>query len=205
MFKRWMGILFAAALAMPSISSVQAATVNFAISDDPTADILGRTHLGGTLTGTLYGLADNGFSMPTSVLITSDVSGFTMAGNLFALSATLGSGFELTNGTVVGANVFVNFNDDNNGHFQFRFNFTDPSSPVYNYLIRNDGNGPFVGIGNQGGFTGVTYTTVSAVPEPSTWAMLILGFACIGFVTYRRNCTARSHTCRVFGLNNQDA
>jgi hypothetical protein len=26
----------------------------------------------------------------------------------------------------------------------------------------------------------------SAVPEPSTWAMLILGFAGIGFMAYRR-------------------
>ena len=28
--------------------------------------------------------------------------------------------------------------------------------------------------------------SVSAVPEPSTWAMMILGFAGVGFVTYRR-------------------
>jgi len=28
--------------------------------------------------------------------------------------------------------------------------------------------------------------TVGAVPEPSTWAMLILGFAGIGFMAYRR-------------------
>ena len=27
---------------------------------------------------------------------------------------------------------------------------------------------------------------VSAVPEPSTWAMMVLGFAGIGFMTYRR-------------------
>jgi len=33
---------------------------------------------------------------------------------------------------------------------------------------------------------GFTVGTVSAVPEPSTWAMLILGFAGIGFMTYRR-------------------
>jgi PEP-CTERM motif len=32
---------------------------------------------------------------------------------------------------------------------------------------------------------GVT-TTISSVPEPSTWAMLILGFAGIGFMAYRR-------------------
>ena len=27
---------------------------------------------------------------------------------------------------------------------------------------------------------------VSAVPEPSTWAMLLLGFAGVGFVAFRR-------------------
>jgi hypothetical protein len=27
---------------------------------------------------------------------------------------------------------------------------------------------------------------VGAVPEPSTWAMMILGFACLGFMAYRR-------------------
>jgi hypothetical protein len=31
---------------------------------------------------------------------------------------------------------------------------------------------------------------VSAVPEPSTWAMIILGFAGIGATTYRRRKTA---------------
>jgi PEP-CTERM motif-containing protein len=34
--------------------------------------------------------------------------------------------------------------------------------------------------------TGSVNATVAAVPEPSTWAMLILGFAGIGFMTYRR-------------------
>jgi hypothetical protein len=50
-------------------------------------------------------------------------------------------------------------------------------------------------------YTGVTYvdpagrleasidtlTVAGAVPEPSTWAMMILGFAGIGFMAYRRN------------------
>jgi len=31
-----------------------------------------------------------------------------------------------------------------------------------------------------------TYSITAAVPEPSTWAMVILGFAGIGFVAYRR-------------------
>jgi hypothetical protein len=34
------------------------------------------------------------------------------------------------------------------------------------------------------------FHTVTGVPEPSTWAMLMLGFAGLGFVGYRRNKTA---------------
>jgi len=37
----------------------------------------------------------------------------------------------------------------------------------------------------DGVFTG-TMTAITAVPEPSTWAMMILGFAGVGFVAYRR-------------------
>jgi hypothetical protein len=33
-------------------------------------------------------------------------------------------------------------------------------------------------------------TDVGAVPEPATWAMMILGFAGIGYLTYRRRCPA---------------
>ena len=33
---------------------------------------------------------------------------------------------------------------------------------------------------------GVSYTATSAVPEPATWAMIIFGFAGIGFMAYRR-------------------
>jgi hypothetical protein len=33
----------------------------------------------------------------------------------------------------------------------------------------------------------------SAVPEPSTWAMLLLGFAGIGFMAYRRRANTTSH------------
>ena len=39
-------------------------------------------------------------------------------------------------------------------------------------------------------YTGLDNVNVSnvssAVPEPSTWAMLLLGFAGVGFMTYRR-------------------
>ncbi len=33
-------------------------------------------------------------------------------------------------------------------------------------------------------------TTVAAVPEPATWAMMIIGFASVGFLAYRRKSKA---------------
>jgi hypothetical protein len=38
--------------------------------------------------------------------------------------------------------------------------------------------------------TGLVGSTVSAVPEPSTWAMMILGFMGVGFIAYRRKSQA---------------
>jgi hypothetical protein len=37
------------------------------------------------------------------------------------------------------------------------------------------------------GEVGATATVMTAVPEPSTWAMMILGFVGVGFMAYRRN------------------
>jgi hypothetical protein len=34
-------------------------------------------------------------------------------------------------------------------------------------------------------------TNISAVPEPATWAMMILGFLGVGFLAYRRKPSAR--------------
>jgi hypothetical protein len=39
---------------------------------------------------------------------------------------------------------------------------------------------------NTGAYTIVVTQLSSSVPEPSTWAMLLLGFAGVGFMTYRR-------------------
>jgi PEP-CTERM motif len=38
-----------------------------------------------------------------------------------------------------------------------------------------------------GDFGEIFFSAASAVPEPSTWAMMLLGFAGIGFVTYRHH------------------
>ena len=36
-----------------------------------------------------------------------------------------------------------------------------------------------------------SFSVASAVPEPSTWAMMILGFLGVGFMTYRKKTTLR--------------
>jgi hypothetical protein len=43
--------------------------------------------------------------------------------------------------------------------------------------------------GYDGASGGLDTFTVTAVPEPSTWAMMILGFAGVGFMAYRRKST----------------
>jgi PEP-CTERM motif len=47
-------------------------------------------------------------------------------------------------------------------------------------------------IWSQPDVTGIAFfsTTISAVPEPSTWAMMILGFFGVGFMAYRRKSSA---------------
>ena len=41
-------------------------------------------------------------------------------------------------------------------------------------------------LSTAGAITSFRTETVAAVPEPSTWAMMILGFAGVGFMAYRR-------------------
>jgi hypothetical protein len=46
-------------------------------------------------------------------------------------------------------------------------------------------------VGNSGGeYIGLDNVAVSAVPEPSTWSMMILGFLGVGFLAYRRKNTS---------------
>lgn len=76
---------------------------------------------------------------------------------------------------------------------------SDGVNHVYSTAFNGDGKipaGTYVGFEDlslhQTGWTDNNYTdeqfvfTITAVPEPSTWAMMILGFAGVSFFTYRR-------------------
>ena len=56
----------------------------------------------------------------------------------------------------------------------------NPADPVFTLGSFNLSN-PFFGQNDV-----LTISAVAAVPEPSTWAMMILGFAGVGFMAYRR-------------------
>lgn len=80
---------------------------------------------------------------------------------------------------------------------------SDGVNHVYSTAFNGDGKipaGTYVGFEDlslhQTGWNDNNYTdeqfvfTITAVPEPSTWAMMILGFAGVSFLTYRRRNSA---------------
>lgn len=60
------------------------------------------------------------------------------------------------------------------------FGFESDASPIMFVRIRPN-SGPFITT-----LDNFTTEILAPVPEPSTWAMMILGFAGVGFMTYRR-------------------
>lgn len=72
-------------------------------------------------------------------------------------------------------------NSENIGFFPFNLGAFDPTAPaIYtiDLAMNSSANLPLGSVEIQ--------VDVGAVPEPSTWAMMILGFAGIGFMAYRR-------------------
>jgi PEP-CTERM motif len=57
--------------------------------------------------------------------------------------------------------------------------FTFTTSTAGNLTFENAG-------GDNVGLILDNITVASAIPEPTTWAMMILGFAGVGFMAYRR-------------------
>jgi hypothetical protein len=78
--------------------------------------------------------------------------------------------------------MFLVFHDSNSDSLQIDF---DPTSLAFysGLLVPAPPPGGPIQLGD--GLTRETLT-IAAVPEPSTWAMMILGFAGIGFMAYRR-------------------
>jgi hypothetical protein len=61
------------------------------------------------------------------------------------------------------------------------------SSPTSNEWITISGLGAFKSATFSSGSNSFEFSLGSSVPEPSTWAMMMLGFAGLGYAAFRRN------------------
>jgi len=66
--------------------------------------------------------------------------------------------------------------------FSYNVNSLASNTLTFNFFDRADGNSSNIGLD--------TVSVATAVPEPSTWAMMILGFMWVGFMAYRRKNTS---------------
>jgi hypothetical protein len=67
------------------------------------------------------------------------------------------------------------------------------SEPTSNELVTITGLTPFTtALFSSPGKNSFEFTLAGGVPEPSTWAMMVLGFAGLGYAAFRRNSKGRA-------------
>jgi hypothetical protein len=117
---------------------------------------LNGTPLGGYISTFLYGSTTS-----TGAILPQSLPAYTSS----YLEIATGDGV-----TYAGYDGFLTSLFQVNPSAQFaQFAFTGTLSSVDIHLVAGDGGG-----------------NVGAVPEPSTWAMMLIGFACLGCAAYRR-------------------
>jgi hypothetical protein len=133
-------------------------------------------------TGTTYMSVEGGgtematFSTPQTSLAIYWGSIDGNSGNVNSLSISMGA-FTLT-----GTDLATMFGADGNGN-QF--------DPAGNQLIRITGLAPFTTATFSSTANAFEFSLAN-VPEPSTWAMMIIGFAGLGYAAFRRNSKGRA-------------
>jgi len=182
-------ILFAMLLLIASGRMANASVYSFTFSG-PVIENINDTNVlvgSGTTTGLIFGLdaSVDGEQAPTSAEVTSA----PISLGIQPWSWLFGT-FDISGGQIVGSSdpsgtgSVVGFLDELGNTLGFSGGTTTPINSLQ--IFSQDGS--FI-TGNSDGFDGVTYALVpqvSGVPEPSTWAMMLLGFAGIGFMAYRR-------------------
>jgi hypothetical protein len=145
------------------------------------------------------------FQVPLSDVLAGEIPMFDVTniqlaypGITFNNAGVSGTGFDFAafDNPLTGAFIF---HDAQQGFSVFANDTTDPNfSTFLSILVDNPVSGsvhdqynalnhgtPYAGFPTAG-FWSASFPTITPVPEPSTWAMMILGFAGIGFMAYRR-------------------
>jgi len=141
------------------------------------------TFTDGTFTGTTV---NNQLSVSTFGVFALGTGGFQTYDTTFSLFLDFTAPPGLTpDPSHIVATVQGTTSTGNNGSLHVNF---DNTPAVFTFgggtisLLLNDLD---VGVGQSTNVSGLF--TVTAVPEPSTWAMMIFGFFGVGFLAYRRN------------------
>jgi hypothetical protein len=163
-------ILLAAVLQLVSVHA-QASTVTYNL-------VLTSTH--GPESGTGF------FTVTTPALNTSPFD--TVAnGGLTAMSFTITNGMNFTLANATSAGVGFNNTGFNTPEVLNTIGYTGQLSSFVFQLSTGGFTYSFSDSANSAlNSNGTITATVAAVPEPSTWAMMVLGFAGVGFIAYRR-------------------
>ena len=155
--------------------TISALSVDGSITTDDTIGILDASSI------VSWSLTLSGFGAPR-VLDTGNSNVFVASDHLTATST--GLFFDFTQGNPTAFLAFVS--NPNNVPSASHVQWTNLFFSNFSISINNNGGPP--GTFSQETITGVSGTRLigSPVPEPSTWAMMILGFAGVGYMTYRR-------------------
>jgi hypothetical protein len=174
----------------PELPTDQSFTVNFN-SGAATSSALSFTINGyDTLDGQNYYEDDFSLSLNGTTIFTGT---FNLGGGSNATQAviylnTLGATY--TNPTSNGTNCCGGGGQENISFASVPL-LAGANSLVFTYtsLSSDSGHAGFQGAGDEG--WGVQNVAASAVPEASTWLMMLAGFAALGFAGYRRDKVAR--------------
>jgi hypothetical protein len=176
------GLLSAAALAFTAVAfagPARAVTFDFSITNGTL-----------TATGEIFGLASSGTSTPTDVVVDSVTSSYVIGTNSpitypFSTISFVEMGhdtFTVTNGEITNANYFANRPN------MYPNSYPNNAGGGIVLELLTDAPAFFFQLEENSGIVapGASFSAVSGVPEPSTWAMLIFGFAGLGLMAYRR-------------------
>ena len=187
---RTKGLAIGLALASASLSGARASTNLLINGSFETGDFTGWTLSGNIVDtmveGPLNGVdpEDGNFQAVTGAvgslnLISqtfSDVSDATYEVSLWEASEG-GSPSEFD--VAINGTDFIDISPvPTSGYAQFTFTFTGTGSDTLSISNRNDPNFQFI--------DNVSVTSVAVVPEPSTWAMFLLGFGALGLAAFRK-------------------
>jgi hypothetical protein len=159
---------------------------DFTLVGDPSIDDPSTHYFTGTITGELVGLANNASSTPTDIILTSipaNLNGPTAPYSLKANGWNLSEfgSITVTNGVITSD---LNYQAGLAGQpdefvLDVGLNDLQPNVGVLNG-VDFQGNA----IANLGGFSGVTFT--ADVPEPSTYALLIVSLLAFAALRQKR-------------------